>query len=192
MSIRLSTTIMYNSCRSMKRHSAVFTHCKIPSIAGRYFQTRSEEESRRAVNSQRPGSVAFADCETDAISDLFYHFAKTHGGVDDRGTYLTNNGVREILKSIGERSDDEILGKLMHVADGDRDGKLYLQVNIHLNRIVSSFLNDFSFLKRVFGRNFGLRRIRFYLDPQPVSFLWLGDRVAGKDICVLVLPKNAV
>jgi hypothetical protein len=95
----------------------------------RCFQTKSVEKKPLVGNTNRPGSVAFADCETDAIADLFYHFAKINGGVDDRGTYLSYVGVREILKSIGERHDDEILEKLMHVADSDRDGKLYLQVH---------------------------------------------------------------
>jgi hypothetical protein len=140
--MHISTSIIIKSCRwGMKYYSTVINRHKAPSIACRYFQTRSEEECKRITYNERPGSAAFADCETDAISDLFYHFAKTNGGVDDKGTYLTHNGVREILKSIGERSDDEILNKLMHVADSDRDGKLYLQVSFH--RYFTSIRNMF-------------------------------------------------
>ena len=133
MPISLSSSIMHSSCRTIlaTRFPAYFMLTKARAMTSRYFQTRSEEESRRGELSSRPGSAAFADCETDAIADLFYHFAKVDGGVDSRGTYLTYNGVKEILKSINERNDDEILEKLMHVADSDRDGKLYLQVSMH-------------------------------------------------------------
>jgi len=100
----------------------------------RRFQTRSAEELSRETASRRikPGSLAFADCETNAIADLFYHFAKVDGGVDGRGHYLCYNGVKELLYSIGERPHDTILLQLFQDADKDNDGKLHLEVRTFL------------------------------------------------------------
>mmetsp|Transcript_15905 Transcript_15905/g.32017 ORF Transcript_15905/g.32017 Transcript_15905/m.32017 type:complete len:331 (+) Transcript_15905:34-1026(+) len=83
--------------------------------------------------SRRPGSVAFADCESAAITDLFLSFAKSRpdGGVDEEGEYLCIDSVRELLASIGERPSDDMLKHLFEKADVNRDGKLHLPEFLH-------------------------------------------------------------
>ena len=102
------------------------------SSGSRSFQTYSEDGKKRLIEEKRPGSIAFADCETNAISDLFYQFARKdtgEGGVDVGGSYLSLRGVRELLHSIGERPDERTLRKLFSAADTSNDGKLHLEVS---------------------------------------------------------------
>ena len=72
--------------------------------------------------------MAFADCESAAITDLFLSFAKSRpdGGVDEGGAYLCIDSVRELLASIGERPSDHMLKNLFEEADVNNDGKLHL------------------------------------------------------------------
>lgn len=87
---------------------------------------------------QKPGSVAFADVETAAMTDLFNSFAQT---TDDDipslassgnthkasgSNYLTLRGVRDLLLSIGERPDEETLHQLFKMADTTKNGRLSL------------------------------------------------------------------
>jgi len=75
---------------------------------------------------RKPGSLAFAECESQAISDLFFQFAQIDGGTDSRGPFLCVRGTRELLNSIGERPDEITLRKIFKEADMDNDGKLHL------------------------------------------------------------------
>ena len=102
----------------------------------RSFRTRSFGRSldeNKDIAGNKPGSKAFAECETDAIQDLFFQFAQVDndgGGIDEEGTpHLCLNGVRELLHSIGERPDDETLTRLFQEADQNNDGKLDLDVS---------------------------------------------------------------
>ena len=75
-----------------------------------------------------PGSVAFAECETAAITDLFYQFARNvceNGDVDEEH-YLNLEDVRKLLNSIGERPDEKTLIQLFKAADTKKDGRLSL------------------------------------------------------------------
>mmetsp|Transcript_18405 Transcript_18405/g.25925 ORF Transcript_18405/g.25925 Transcript_18405/m.25925 type:complete len:365 (-) Transcript_18405:493-1587(-) len=109
----------------------------LPSLRG--YKTGSGSKRRdlswKEELDEKPGSVAFADCEADAIADLFYQFAQAgdgQGGIDDEGTFLTVSGVKELLGSIGERPDDITVRKLFVKADSNDDGKL------HLNEFLSA------------------------------------------------------
>ena len=62
---------------------------------------------------------------TSATSSI----AKSQGGVDVGGSYLSLRGVRELLHSIGERPDERTLRKLFSAADTSNDGKLHLEVS---------------------------------------------------------------
>jgi len=99
-------------------------------ISSRQFQTCKpfDDESRKQID--KPGSLAFADCETDAISDLFYHCAgksPEHGGTDDEGIYLSQCGVRELLKNIGDAPSEMTLERLFVEIDTNNDGKIHIQ-----------------------------------------------------------------
>lgn len=121
-------------CGAVARRSVGSSSCvgrvATGSSGSRSFQTYSEDGKKRLTEEKRPGSIAFADCETNAISDLFYQFARKdtgEGGVDVGGSYLSLRGVRELLHSIGERPDERTLRKLFSAADTSNDGKLHLE-----------------------------------------------------------------
>jgi len=95
----------------------------------RTFKTRSfETPYKQKGDGQQPGSKAFADCETHAIQDLFYQFAHEDygGGTDEEGSYLSLKGVEELLNSIGELNDDEMVEFLFKEADLNGDNKIHL------------------------------------------------------------------
>jgi hypothetical protein len=96
----------------------------------RTFKTRSLDP--KYTDNYKPGSKAFAECESDAIQDLFFQFAKVadNGGVDEEGSYLSFNGVKELLGSIGEKPDDATLKRLFQEADLNNDKKLHLDVSL--------------------------------------------------------------
>lgn len=99
--------------------------------SSRGFKTRATDTDASATEQEEPGSIAFAECEADALTDLFHQFAKdpNDGGVDRQGSYLSLNGIRELLISIGEKPDEMMLRRLFFEADHDVDGKLHLQVS---------------------------------------------------------------
>jgi adenylate kinase family enzyme len=90
----------------------------------REFQTWQPQAYAKIKESNKPGSKAFAECETDAIKDLFNVFAKTDGDAGIK--YLDHAGVRELLKSIGERPDERTLQRLFKAADFNGDGVIEL------------------------------------------------------------------
>ena len=97
----------------------------------RTFKTGSLDPKDNTDNNYKPGSKAFAECESDAIQDLFFQFAKVadNGGIDEEGSYLSFNGVKELLGSIGEKPDDATLKRLFREADLNKDKKLHLNVS---------------------------------------------------------------
>lgn len=98
----------------------------------RFFQTNSAE-AKILVDHTVPGSAAFADCETAAVVDLYYQFARKTGVEGE--CYLDPEGVRELLKSIGERPDEETLQDIFQTADLNRTGTINLEVR--------SFIKDY-------------------------------------------------
>jgi adenylate kinase family enzyme len=90
----------------------------------RFFQTNSAE-AKALVDRSTPGSAAFADCEASAVADLFYQFSKKTG-VEGQ-CYLDPDGVRELLTSIGERPDDDMLQDIFQTADVKRKGTINLE-----------------------------------------------------------------
>jgi adenylate kinase family enzyme len=94
-------------------------------VSIRAFKTGSSESKKKKV--VKPGSVAFADCEAAAITDLFFQFAQESVDSDDKGMhYLSLRGVRNLLDSIGERPDEKTLRRMFKAADTTKDGRLSL------------------------------------------------------------------
>jgi Ca2+-binding EF-hand superfamily protein len=60
------------------------------------------------------------------VADLFYQFSKKTG-VEGQ-CYLDPDGVRELLTSIGERPDDDMLQDIFQTADVKRKGTINLEV----------------------------------------------------------------
>ena len=93
----------------------------------RSFKTGASDDEANLAAEIIPGSVAFADCESAAISDLFYQFAQESLDADDKGAhYLSLRGVKNLLDSIGERQDEKTLRRLFKAADTEKDGRLSL------------------------------------------------------------------
>lgn len=76
---------------------------------------------------RKPGSIAFAACEVDAIVDLFYHHAQNISVNGKLVKMLAPHGVEELLKSIGERSSDITIRNIFKQAD--RDGNGYIDLD---------------------------------------------------------------
>lgn len=111
------------SCTEQRRQMSV---SKLGTV--RKFETESPPRDKTSsMKFSKPGSIAFAECETAAITDLFYEFAKESNDKGEEGHYfLSLGGVRELLNSIGERPDERTLKRLYLAADTNRDGKLSL------------------------------------------------------------------
>mmetsp|Transcript_6259 Transcript_6259/g.14167 ORF Transcript_6259/g.14167 Transcript_6259/m.14167 type:complete len:422 (-) Transcript_6259:129-1394(-) len=100
----------------------------------RAAEFRTDSPPATARRQRRPGSIAFGECEIHALSDLFHQFAKTDGGTngsDDEGEgnvpYLSEDRVRLLLESIGERPSDATFRMLVGGIDSDRDGRVTLE-----------------------------------------------------------------
>ena len=95
------------------------------------FRTGSaDSDSPSAPPQRRPGSIAFGECEIHALSDLFHQFATTDGGEDGGGDgekYLSEDRVRLLLESIGERPSDATFRMLIDNVDSNRDGRVTLE-----------------------------------------------------------------
>lgn len=93
------------------------------------FQTWEPDQAyaKRANKKEQPGGKAFAECEMDAVRDLFHGFAKKDDDSDVK--YLDMDGVRELLNSIGERPDEKTLQRLYKAADYNGDGVIELHVS---------------------------------------------------------------
>lgn len=99
-----------------------------PGHSKRNFRTIGEVQSDESEAPDSPGSKAFSDVETAAITDLFFQFAHQTGGggVDEEGTYLEISGVKQLLHSIGEKPSEQTLADLFLSADKNNDNKLHL------------------------------------------------------------------
>lgn len=90
----------------------------------RSFKTKSSDSPyTKRQTAKQAGSLAFADCEYNAIRDLFFQFANEHS---DGEHYLSLRGVRDLLNSIGERPDERTLRQMFKHADTAKNGKLSL------------------------------------------------------------------
>jgi len=111
-----STSIINNT--STRINTSINRGFETCALAGNTTKKTTLEEQKR-----KPGSVAFAECETAAMTDLFHSFAQS----DCTGSkYLTLRGVRDLLVSIGERPDEETLIRIFTAADTSKNGKLSL------------------------------------------------------------------
>ncbi|KAL7480932.1 hypothetical protein ACHAW6_006601 [Cyclotella cf. meneghiniana] len=88
------------------------------------FYTHDNRDRR--MEESRPGSIAFGECEINALSDLFLQFAQTCNSVDDRGPYLDQPRIKQLLEAVGEKPDDDTLKSLMEEVNLHKDGKLRL------------------------------------------------------------------
>lgn len=97
----------------------------------RGYKTRSGGAEN--FETRRPGSVAFADVEIEAVADLFFKFAREgdsrEGGFDEHGSYLCYDGISHLLKSIGERCDEDMIASLFKDIDYKQSGKLHFDVS---------------------------------------------------------------
>ena len=84
------------------------------------------KDHRHTQDASRPGSVAFGECEINALSDLFLQFAHASNSVDDVGPYLDQERIKQLLESVGEKPDDATLQTLMERVNQHKDGKLRL------------------------------------------------------------------
>lgn len=75
-----------------------------------------------------PGSRAFVECDREVLIDLFHKYAVN---CDISGRYLDMDGLREILRAVGENANQETLENLFLTADinGD-DEKIELDVRL--------------------------------------------------------------
>lgn len=87
------------------------------------FYTQNTHEPPRQ---SRPGSIAFGECEINALSDLFFRFAQTSNSVDDHGPYLDRGRIQSLLESVGETPDETTLETLFERVNLHKDGKLRL------------------------------------------------------------------
>ncbi len=125
-------------------------NCEPVSLSLRSFKTRSTDDAHTHTHPEfpeekKPGSVAFADVETDAMTDLFNSFAQTDcddlpslasTGKSSAPNYLTLRGVRQLLASIGERPDEDTLRQIFQAADTTKNGKLSIDEFLTASDIV--------------------------------------------------------
>jgi adenylate kinase family enzyme len=134
ISSQITRSIPTSSFHTHHNHNHNSTYPLLPSGItsndNRHFLTWSSSGSSSSETlkeqEKKIGSSAFADCETDALADLFYEFAKTDfGGCDEQGHYLTYRGVKKLLASIGENPDEQVVRRMFAEGDLDKNGKLH-------------------------------------------------------------------
>ena len=79
--------------------------------------------------SSEPGSKAFVECDRAALIDLFNEYAKN---CDVEGCHLDRDGLKEILRSVGENADDDTVDHLFRLADDSGDDLIQLDVSSFL------------------------------------------------------------
>ena len=100
----------------------------LPTLRQPASQFHTQDSSDSSSPSQ-PGSIAFGECEIQALSDLFLSFAKTKDSVNDGAAptpYLNKGRIKLLLESVGEKPDDATLQSLLDDSDAHGDGKLRL------------------------------------------------------------------
>lgn len=102
------------------------THSTPPSPRVVEYAAPFHTQTETTTPQQKPGSVAFGECEISALSDLFFQFAKTDNLVDSDGPYLNLKRVKLLLESVGERPDESTLESLFDEINVSKDGKLRL------------------------------------------------------------------
>jgi len=86
-----------------------------------------------------PGSKAFVECDRNALIDLFHKFAVD---CDKSGRYLNLEGLRKLLKAVGEHLDQATLERLFQAADMDGNGNIELTVRILLRYLETIWNRD--------------------------------------------------
>ena len=116
------------------------------STRARAFETWQQAYAKEKQSTQppQPGGKAFAECEMDAVRDLFHGFAKTDK--DSGIKYLDMDGVRELLKSVGERPDETTLQRLYDLADENGDEVIELHVRVKHEMIIVIVSEYYTFL----------------------------------------------
>jgi len=115
------------AARSLLRATRSTSPCGV----SRFFKTscndrhRQQQQQQQRRRPNRPGSLAFADCETDALRDLYFEFAR-YDCENPQKPYLTVKEVRELLSSIGEHPNEKTIQRIFQEADLTQDGKLDL------------------------------------------------------------------
>jgi adenylate kinase family enzyme len=86
----------------------------------RFFQTSASHkpEDEQEI---RPGRKAFADIEYDALIDLF----QSH--CNDQQDALDRSGIHDLLESIGQPSDDQMVEEIFRKGDLNGDGVISLE-----------------------------------------------------------------
>ena len=97
-------------------------HHHLVAGAGAMTTTTSVEEHSLAPP---PGSRAFVECDRNALIDLFHKYAVD---CDVSGRYLDLEGLRKLLKAVGENLDQATLERLFATADINGDGTIELNV----------------------------------------------------------------
>lgn len=75
-----------------------------------------------------PGSRAFVECDRNALIDLFHKYAVD---CDVSGRYLDLEGLRKLLRAVGENLDQATLERLFATADINGDGTIELTEFLH-------------------------------------------------------------
>lgn len=130
--VRLRTLSMLTS-RSTSLYSSTTT-----SFASRFFHAHtptsqpSLDPSNRVADTpyhpaeeELPGSRAFVECDRNALIDLFHKYAVD---CDVSGRYLDLEGLRKLLRAVGENLDQATLERLFETADINGDGTIELTV----------------------------------------------------------------
>jgi adenylate kinase len=110
------TTNLRLFCRITRRSILDINNRRSSLLCSSYnsFQTFSIPPPR-----EKPGHVAFADVEYDAMVDLFHHHARESGRLD-------SDGVKALLESIGERPTPEEVQEIFRRSDLDGNGYIML------------------------------------------------------------------
>jgi hypothetical protein len=79
------------------------------------------------IDEELPGSRAFVECDRNALIDLFHKYAVD---CDIDGRYLDLEGLRKLLRAVGENLDQATLERLFETADINGDGSIELDVRL--------------------------------------------------------------
>ncbi len=90
----------------------------------RLFETTSKSPSSELNGNKISTGTSMS---ASAMTDLFQQFSESLKNTEsDEEEYLTLNGIRDLLESVGERPDEKTLRRIFKTADLNKDGKLQL------------------------------------------------------------------